>query len=399
LAVNTSALFVEHGPLLDAAERLLRHLRDSQSHLAHGPDVYYWQHGQSAERLESLAMYLTGALVLVRHELYMPAFGLLRSALEHHTQDHLLFLANRYMVTYRNVSYERLREWQEAISEGRKGYEDVLDVRRVGKTAVEVVRSGPHFQDESKGPDAQSISILYGVLEHYDPFTGGKWAQDFIGDWSYRDDSRHRQAKKAADTWRERLTWQALVENLRLNAFYTEKELARWYVHFGFLSAFTHPTPRAVEAIYGHNSPKRYGYDHYASELALLYILTIARLELDAFARMTTREPVVGLAGWDEVTADMAIGEALASHLWFPTGRPHMYDRVQEANHRGLKDGGTIVPRDQRPAPEDLSDEEIQYYSHPLKRIVSQHSHQNELTGFPYFSPWPRSDAWPMRAY
>jgi len=44
-------------------------------------------------------------------------------------------------------------------------------------------------------------------------------------------------------------------------------------------------------------------------------------------------------------------------------------------------------------------DEEIQYYSHPLKRIVSQHSHQNELTGFPYFSPWPRSDAWPMRAY
>jgi hypothetical protein len=57
LAVDTSALFAEHGPLVDAAERLLRHLRDSQSHLAHGPDVYYWQHGQFAERLESLAMY------------------------------------------------------------------------------------------------------------------------------------------------------------------------------------------------------------------------------------------------------------------------------------------------------------------------------------------------------
>jgi hypothetical protein len=29
-----------------------------------------WQHGQFAERLESLAMYLDGALVLVRHELF-----------------------------------------------------------------------------------------------------------------------------------------------------------------------------------------------------------------------------------------------------------------------------------------------------------------------------------------
>jgi hypothetical protein len=101
------------------------------------------------------------------------------------------------------------------------------------------------------------------------------------------------------------LAWPQLKENVRLNRFYSDIELARWEVHYSFLSAFTHPTARAVELVYGHNSPKDYGYDHFASELGLLYIITIARLELEIFEEMTSREPRVRLADWDDVRRDM----------------------------------------------------------------------------------------------
>jgi hypothetical protein len=301
---------------------MLLHLREGRGRLTYG-DVYHFQHGQFAERLESLHMYLAGALALTEQDLYMPTFGLLRSALEHHVQDHLLFLANRYKVTIEDVSDDKLRDWQAAIDEGRAGFEDILEVRRVGQDTAEVVRSGPHFTEGGKGPDAPSLSSYYLVMfEQFDPFTGGRRAQDYIGDWPYRDETRRRWAASAAKTWRTKLTWQQLTENLRLNGFYTDSELARWYVHFSFLSAFTHPSPRAVEAIYGHNSPKRYGYDHFASELALLYIITVARLELEIFEEMSGREPKVGLDGWDDVRQDIVISKAIASHLWFPTGSP-----------------------------------------------------------------------------
>lgn len=152
-----------------------------------------------------------------------------------------------------------------------------------------------------------------------------------------------------------------------------------------------------MEAIYGHNSPKSYGYDHYASELALLYIITVARLELEIFEEMSRREPTVGLDGWDEVRADIDMSTAVSSHLWFPSGSPHWYDRVQQANFRGMKKDLSLASRDERPKPEELTEAEILYYPDPLKRIVGLHSQQTELFGFEYISPWPRSDASPFR--
>ena len=348
---------------------------------------------QFAERVWSLGLYLRGALALVQLDMYLPALAVLRSALEHHVQDHLLFLGSRYTVTIKDVSEETFAEWQRAVEEGREDFSAVLEVRRKGKTDAEIVRSGPHFKGEAQGPGAPGLSVYYGIIfDHYDPFTGGKRAQEHIGEWPFTD--KERRAARAAEMWSRNLVWRQLMENFALNEFYSAIELARWEIHFAFLSAFTHPTVRGLEIIYGRNSPKVAGFDHYASELALLYIITIASLELEVFERMSQRDPQVGLKRWEAIRADTDRGRLLSTHLWFPRGSPHQFDRVQEANRRGVGEGRRLLRIDERPRPEDLADDDIRYYANPLQRIIRLHAHANELTGFPYVSPWPRPDAW-----
>lgn len=386
-------LAAEHPRLVQAAIDLVAHLATVRERLHHG-EVMHYQHTQFAERVWSLHTYLQGALALVELNLYMPAFATLRSALEHHVQDHLLFLGNRYTATVRDVPDETLAEWQQAIEEGREDFAGILEVRRVGRDRAEVVRSGPHYTGGGMGPDAPGLSIYYSIIFDFDPFTGGKGAQEFIGEWSPREDAQHRFAARAADIWASNLVWRQLKANLSLNGFYTETELARWEVHFSFMSAFTHPTARGLNIVYGRNSPKAIRYDHYASELILLYIITIARLELEVFEEMARRDPVVDLAGWDRVRADIERGAMFSSHLWFPRGSPHEYDRVQEANRLGVSGDGRLVPWEERPKPDEVAEEDVFYYSNPLRRIIALHAHQNEVTGFPYVSPWPRADAW-----
>ena len=390
----SSILTAEHHDLLQSALDLTAQLGVARGRLVPTEDVTHQQHAEFGERTWSLHVYLQSALSLLDDDFYMPAFTTLRAALEHHVQDHLLFLGNRYKAAAQDVSDETLAEWQQAIAEGREDFKGILAVRRVGGDRVEVVRSGPHYTGGDQGPGAPGLSIYYNIVfDRYDPFTGGKKAQDFIGQWPHSADAHQRWAAQAAETWGRFLTWRQLMANLRLNEFYTERELAQLEVHYSFLSAFTHPAVRGLKAVLGRNMPTGLHYDHYVSELILLYVITLARLELEVFEEMTRREPVVNLAGWNEVRTDIERGESLASHLWFPRGSPHEYDRVQEANRRGTTRDGQLVPFAKRPKPEDLANDEILYYANPLRRIIELHCSQHEMTGFPYSSPWHRSDA------
>ncbi len=394
--MSESILTAEHPDLLRSAIDLTAHLGTARRRFVPTADTEYLQHMDFGDRVWSLHLYLQGALALLDHDLYLPAFTIVRSALEHYVQDHLLFLGNRYKATAEGVTDETLAEWQQAIAEGRDDFKGILEVKRVDADRVQVTRSGPHFTGQGQGLDAPGLSIYYGViLDRHDPFTGGKNAQPYIGGWPRSEDARHERAAQASDTWWKFLRWNQLMGNLRLNEFYTDREIARFDVHYSFLSAFTHPSAGALKAVVGRNRPPSLRYDHYVSELILLYIITVARLELEVFAEMTSRDPVVNLAGWDEVRADMERGEALAAHLWFPRGSPHIFDRVQEANHRGVgPDGRSLLAMTKRPKPDDLAEDDILYYVHPLRRLINLHTRQNELTGFSYVSPWQRSDAW-----
>jgi hypothetical protein len=390
--VAQDPIAIEHGSLLGAAENIVGRLVGLRDHLESLDDTDYLQHHEFCDRAWSLHTYLDSALVLARHDLYMAAFAILRSAMEHHIQDLLLFLANRYLAPVLDASDETLDEWEQAIAESQEEFAGILEIRRSSRGA-QVVRTGPHFTGQGVGPDAPSLSRYYRVILEFDPFTGGKQAQGIIRDWPMREDAQRRRVAIAAEVWRRNLTWSQLMSNVLLNEFYTEDEVARWELHFSFLSAFTHPTWAGLNLIYGHNSPRQSGYDHYASELILLYVLTLARLELEAFETMTHRVPRVRLVDWDGVRLAVDQASHLASHLWFPTGEPHTYDRVQEANRRGIRANGSLIPHADRTPPEELLVEQVGYYSNPLRRIIALHANRDEMTGRPYRTPWPRQDA------
>jgi len=381
----------EHGALLEGLRPMLRHLTGFRLRLQRGEVDF--QHDLFAERAASLVLYIDAAVRLAAEDLYAPAFALLRTALEHQALDHLYFLSTRYKVVFRDVSEQRLAEWREQAARREPGTEDIITIERVGKK-VEVVRSGPHFTGGPRGVDAPSLSRYFAVLDHFDPFEPAPRLQPhLVGDFVSTIEDRKARAARHRERWNEDLAWRRLRENLALNDFYTETELVRWDLHHGFLSAFVHPTPRAMEAVYGRNIPAvARRYDHYASELIVLYAHTFTRLELEALDAMAAREPRVGLAQWEEISDDIAASKWMMQHLWFPRGDPTMFDRVEEANRRGVV-ARRLVPMNERIHPGDIPAEEVRYYENPLKRLILMHAGINELTGFAWQSPWPRQDA------
>src|SRR6266536_222940 len=177
-----------------------------------------------------------------------------------------------------------------------------------------------------------------------------------------------------------------LKASLRLNDLATDKQLEQFDVHYRFLSAFVHPLAEVTALLYGRNRPWP-AYDHYASELVLLYLNLLAARELTHFAQMASQAPSVEVAGWSETQRRCELADRLCSHLWFPGQGPHAYDRWRTANQRAFEILGHPSRREEVTRPEDLNDTEVRYYRNPLQRLVEMHMSPIEMvTGFAYQS-------------
>jgi hypothetical protein len=67
---------------------------------------------------------------------------------------------------------------------------------------------------------------------------------------------------------------------LALNGFADEQTINRLDVHYRYLSAFVHPLSDVDRLLYGRNAIGIPRYDHYTSELILLYTIAFAVGEL-----------------------------------------------------------------------------------------------------------------------
>jgi hypothetical protein len=379
----------EHPVLLNAAGGVLGDLRDFRQRFQYGR-VAHQQHDDFAERALSLEMYLSSALRLCRDDHYLAAFAVLRAGLEHHLTDRLLFVGRRYKRQYTHVKkadYENLRSSWESKEPGT---EDIVRMERNGGTVI-VVRSGLHPSDGGVNK-SQTLSIYYFLLKDFDPFVGHPREQAHLSRGFSAIEGRIAQAQEQQAIYR-RLRWDEIKSNLAENKICGAETLRRFEVHYRFLSAFVHPMPAGYDLVYGSNRPTGAPrYDHYASELVLLYINKLAGAELKFLKRMASRSPRIRLADWATVEARIRLADAAAEHLWFPGDPPHNFDYVEEANSRGMRKG-RMVPRDRRPTPAELKPNQVRYYRNPLSRLISMHQSFNELTGFSYTSPWPRDDA------
>jgi hypothetical protein len=387
---------LDHEGLLASYEALRQILVSLEGKLEPLGDTDYYQHHVFADRASDLVNYLEASVELAGSMLYEAAFVICRAALEHHLIDYLLFLASKYRLVLRDFpqgEYERLRAEQRA---GNPGTEDIVGLTYDPEQKVlSIVRTGVHEREGQRGPGARALSRYYFIIDEFSPFRVPKAALPHVRSrYELPDDVVERHLLAHVEAWRRHLRWEAIKDNLKLNGLCTEKEIAHLDVHYAFLSAFVHPVSlRAPEAIRGHNARGFHrSYDHYASELALLYVVVLAERELEAFKAMTSRAPAVGLRGWDDtMKPSLLVARQRSAHLWFQGDTACFFDREEEAVARNQEDG---IPRpvtlEQVNA---IPPEEVGYYENPLRRLRELHQ---EGRGYPwnlYRSPWPRTDA------
>lgn len=58
-------------------------------------------------------------------------------------------------------------------------------------------------------------------------------------------------------------------------------------------------------------------YDHYSSELILLYAAVMATVELRNFSEMARQEPTVEVEGWEDIEQACNAAWSLTGHLWY----------------------------------------------------------------------------------
>lgn len=139
---------------------------------------------------------------------------------------------------------------------------------------------------------------------------------------------------------------------------------------------------------FSHDWPR---FDHYSSELVLLYALSIGTLEVRNFLRCLKRYHDIAIEDEAGMRAVLAHAERSNSYFWFLGANPHAYDIWTARNalvFRQLRDG------DEAGLPALPADAEVPYPRDPLKRLIAMHQTAQEfMSGLTYVSPWPRDDA------
>jgi hypothetical protein len=381
---------VEHGRLLTIAERLLEELASLRQRLAYDNNVAHMQHVDFADRARSLAAYLEAAVLLTRADLYAPAFANLRSALEQVLVDRLVFLGRRYIQVIHGVNETTWTEWERQRTMG-EAFTTVVDWKRTRNGIVEITHEG--LRSASSDSDSILLSIHYFLIQQYQPYFGPPSAQAQFDDGLGQVDRDREFAKQNEAIYWSYLRWKSIKRSLAVNGFASGSDIHKLEVHYRFLSAFVHPVSDVVDLIYGRNQLSLPVYDHYSSELALLYVIVLAVGELQHFKVASQVKPQVEIKDWAQTEQLCRHAWEQVSYLWFPGHSPHSYDRITEANKRMFR---SLVEGSQRQVvdPSTIRDSEVRYYRDPLRRLVSLHSGFHEITtGLVFVSPWPRSDA------
>jgi hypothetical protein len=380
----------DHGALPAHAERMLAVLATLARHSVSGR-TEHMQHRDYEKRARQLGDHLRGVLALSAAGHYASSLVVVRAALEHHLMDRLIFLARLYVETYGGINKEGKDEEYERL--GKLQATTRPDIARWwwDDSGMNVVIRGLHSAKSTKGR-GQIISPYYFRIGDFDPFTGPKKHAARLAAPFWEKAHREDWASESAATWRRYFMHDKILKALHVNRLLPRIGV-QIDVHYGFLSGFAHPSKRGYEAIYGRNYPDRMGgFDHYASELALLYVITIAAAEVEIYGRMAGRPPRLGLANWEAVMSHVREARLASSHFWFLGDGPTMLDRIDTVH----TPPGRSKPKVGRPRidPALLRSERVRYYSDPLDRLVRLHHTVGEMTtGLVYNSPFERPDA------
>jgi hypothetical protein len=373
---------------LVAAWRDLGDVLDSMRSRLQWSDTQYLDVSNKADRVRGLASHLSSAVLLTEQWHYSSAFALVRTSLEQLLVDWLVFLGGTFVQRVQGIDDATWERWQTERTTGA-AWTDVKDWTRTKKGDVRIVREGLFSEPDADGR-RQQVSIYYFLLEQYSPGLGGPAQQQDDGLIDLAE--LRRLATDNDALWRTYLTWSSLLLNLQENQLVDAEDAGRLASHYRFLSGYAHPVADLLRDTYGRDFA--YGwprFDHYSSELVLLYALAIGALEARNFLESLHDHPDVMVAGEYDVRAAIEQAERSSSHFWFLGSNPHAYDTWTARNEkvfRQLRDG------EQNGLPPEPSAAEVPYPRDPLKRLIAMHGNAQELmSGLTYLSPWPRDEA------
>jgi hypothetical protein len=376
----------DHSDLRGTWARLNSRLRDLRQNLDFGDDTFHVEFADKANRAANVALHLDAAVQLADQHLYGPAFAVTRSCLEHAVVDWLVFLGHTYVEHITGVSEEEWAQWQADCEAGADWTKDV-QLTRTRKGVI--IRRGGLYTEPDEHGNREQLSIYYFLLQEYDGLIGRPADQE--DDEFLTGDELRALATENQARWQTYLRWSALLDNLVVNNLVEEADLGRLRVHYAFLSTFAHPVSDTQRRLYGkHLDGIPPHYDHYASELVLLYIVTLAALELENYRDGVKESLGAELADPQGLDADLRLVRQFTGHFWFIGINPHMWDFHRAANRaaiRRVREGGSEQP----PVPEASG---VPFPRDPLLRLISQHtSSRGRVAGAEYTSPWPRPDA------
>jgi hypothetical protein len=374
----------EHVALLADARNAVDLAARLRQQLLHG-ETEHMQHGDMADRARALANHLDAALRIADVNAYPSAFAVLRVALEHQLLDDLIFRGRRLVQLVGGITAVQWAEWERERQRRADWTRDIVDWSISKKGTVRIVREGMFSVPDEQG-HRWSISVYYFLIQQYDALGPRPSKADApTTGFPLPPEQAVKYAKDNQAIYETYLKWASIRENLISNGFESAADMARIDVHYRFLSSYVHPISDRQAATYGHNRPWPQ-YDHYASELILLYVITFAVREIRSFMTMCGMESEVRLGDNTRLRSECDRLWASASHLWFPGQPKQPYDQFESANRLAYE-------KDQEAPRGDLDPAAI-YYSDPLRRIVAVHQSTRELTtGTVYQSPWSRDDA------
>lgn len=379
----------DHGTLPAHAERMLTRLEDLHALSVHGPTMHM-QHVDHAKRARQLVDHLRGVLALSDARRYPSALVLVRAALEHHLMDRLIFLARRHVETYAGIKKEQVAA-EEAKLAALQAKRPDLERWWWDSSGMNVVWRGYHSNRAKKGR-GQIISPYYFRIDEFDPFTGGRKHAAKVASPFWRKKHRQEWAAESAAVWERYFVHGRVMKAIEANHLLPGRMRMQVDIHYAFLSGYAHPSKRGYEEFHGLNHPDRLGdFDHYGSEIALLYVVTLAAAELDIFMRMARRRPRLSLRDWDAIVAEIRDARLASSYFWFLGREPQVLDRIDTVH----TPAGEEDPKWGRPKRDwrKLRDWDVQYYADPLGRLVRLHHGWAEMsTGLVYESPFQRND-------
>jgi len=292
-----------------------------------------------------------------------------------------------------DVSEETFIRWRSEREAGADWARSVVKMERHDNGVVRLQLRG--ISSRELGSEDVSISIYFFLLQEFRPLVPPAKDLPFLLPQFRRDEHEVAYANTQHEMYHASLRWPALIRNLRINELASDVDIRRINVHYRFLSAFVHPLRDHYRELYGRSADlaSSVRYDHFSSELFLLYAIRFAAFELETWFRASERAPHFVITHGAQLKTQIAQVKADTSYLWFVGDEPHIFDRIQEANRRHWAQLGEerVPPED----PREIEASEVRYYQDPLSRLASLHVTSNEMDGYSFASSWPRSDAWP----